>query len=141
MYTVAALAAYRVLALFVNFGIIGSPEILNVLLLAGGIVAAVGRYHRLTHRMSSWTGMQVGMLTSLITMLGYAIFVFFLYTFVDPAYLRRTVHYPAADEPNGLEIAATALIEGIMYGVIVTLAAVEFYKVGRTDKRFEEAYE
>ncbi|HEX8531210.1 MAG TPA: DUF4199 domain-containing protein [Cytophagales bacterium] len=142
LYTAAGLSAYRLLATYVNFGLIGSPEVLNVLILACGIVVAIGQYRRrLGHPLPYGAGMRLGMFTSLVSMAGYAVFAFAFYQFADPAYLRRVIHYPPADEPNAYEIAATALFEGLAYGVIVTLATMQYFTLDRTDKRFDEAYE
>ncbi len=81
------------------------------------------------------------MLTSLISMVGYAVFFFCYYTFLAPTHLRQALDLPAADEPNGLEIAATSIIEGLVYGLVITLAVMQYYTIDRTDKDFDEAYE
>jgi hypothetical protein len=85
--------------------------------------------------------MRLGMLTSLTSMVGYAVFLFCHYTFVDPAHLRPTIHLPRADAPNGLELADTSIIEGLAYGLIITLTVMQYNTIDRTDKDFDEAYE
>jgi hypothetical protein len=142
LFTATALSVYEVLTAYVNFGVMGSPDVLNVFILALGILGAIGHYHRrLRHPLPYWTGTSLGMLTSMVGMVGYAVFVFCYYSFVDPAQLRQAIHLPRADEPNGLEIAATTIIEGFMYGLIITLTVMQYYTIGRTDKDFDEAYE
>jgi hypothetical protein len=104
---------------------------LNFFILLGGIYFTYHHYRSITHpHIDYFTGMLLGCLTAVVSIIPFALFVFFFFWLIDPQFIMLlNGHALFMGIRATPELAAeTILIEGIISGVIISFALMQFYK-------------
>lgn len=107
---------------------------LNIFIMTGGLVLTFRQYRFKSKilNINYLDGMFLGVLTSLISVVTYTVFIYFYFLKIDPALLQELKGNTVmtGNSLSATSAAATVIVEGICAGIILSFIILQYYKSG-----------
>lgn len=130
LITTGALIAYFLLMKLAGLVQIVELRMLNLIILIAGVGFAIRKYKRQGDtEMDYLQGFGIGMLTSAVSVITFALFVFFYLNLIDPAFMETLRQEEAFGQYLNPYMAAVAIFfEGIGSGLILSFIIMQYMK-------------
>ena len=128
--TAAGLTAVFLLAKFAGLADLLVLRLLNLPILVGGVLMAIHHFKaQKNSNMAYLEGFGIGMFTSLIGVITFAVFMLFYLTLIDPAFMdviREKSMFGSYLNP--FIASFTIVIEGLGSGLMITFTLMQYFK-------------
>ena len=139
LYTAAGFIGFLLCSVHFHAVRVLALEVPNYLILLAGLLGAMRYYQRHTsHPLLYLKGIALGTLTTLVSLVPYTLFLTGYLSWIDPALLPASFHYPASEEPNAFEMALANFIEGMALGWLLSYILIQLVRIGHADQSFNE---
>ncbi|MFN0189876.1 MAG: hypothetical protein ACKVQV_14335 [Bacteroidia bacterium] len=119
-----------------NLGHISELRYINFLILILGLIYVFNYFKRPGYKIEYLSGMGLGFITSTVSLMPFAFFLYLYFSYIDPDLLIK-IKSGSTLMSSYLTPLASAIgvaIEGIAYGVIVSFIIMQYYKSSLTKK-------
>ena len=136
-----ALVAYFLLMKSFNLIHITELRCLNFFILLGGLMYAYRQYKRPDMNVEYLSGMGLGVITTAVSVLPFALFIYIYFSYVDLTFIQVLKEHSVmmGEYLTPGTAAGTVAVEGICSGLIISFAIMQYYKSGfkKGDKDIE----
>ena len=139
LYTAAGLVGF--FFFFKAIGLVHNLELraLNVLVLTFGVFMAIRHVKRTVPRRFTYlNGLATGIGTAVTGVTAFALFTLIYVSVLDPAFMQEIKETePFAKYLNPLTVTLTIFIEGAFSGILLSYAAMQFYRHSRLESTYQ----